>query len=156
MPNDELIKKVVKHIETHNRWDQQTWGAIGDDAFDSYTDEVRPEVWDGVPMYRYDEQEHALISLGVVMEGACDTRFCFAGHTVLQAGDKILINTIDGGGAFCIDEEDQIHPIEERARELLGLSKEQANALFDGDAGDKDLKRYKRLVTRVTGVTFDA
>lgn len=156
MLNEELIKKVVKHITENNRWDQSTWGSIQGDGFDSYTDEVRPEVWEGVPMYRYDEEDHALISLGLVMEGACDTKFCFAGHTVLQAGDKILMNAIDGGAATCMDEEGNIHSIETRAAQLLGLDLIQANALFDGDAGGKDLERYKRLVTEVTGVTFDA
>lgn len=155
MPNEEMIKDVIKHIELNNRWNQTTWGGLNDDQF---TDdgEVRPEAWEMVPAYAIDEENNSVIvDAGLLKENACSTSFCFAGHTVLLAGDKILIDR-DSGDAFkCVDKDGEVHNIEVRARNLLGLDRQQSDTLFSGEAGDKDLEKYKRLITRVTGVTFD-
>lgn len=157
MPNEELIRKVIKHIEANNRWDQAVWASVTDDMLFMNDDGdyvVRPDAWEGVPGYVYDYEECALIELGTVMEGSCSTKFCFAGHTVLQAGDKILLTKEGGDATGCMDSNGVIHNIEVRAMNLLGLTSRQASMLFDGEAGDKDLEKYKRLVTSVTGVTL--
>lgn len=160
MPNEELIRKVIGHIEVNNRWDQAVWGSVTEDMLEDEENEdgyyqVRPDVFESVPGYVYDYEDCVLIELGTVMEGSCSTRFCFAGHTVLQAGDKILLTRDTGEASGCIDTNGIVHSIEMRAQDLLGLSHRQAAILFEGDAGDKDLTKYKKLVTEVTGVTFE-
>lgn len=155
MANAELIRKVIKHIEEHNRWDQRVWGAVHQDQIDD-NDEVLPETWEGLTESetRFGDTYYA-VDARLVLEGACNTRFCMAGHTVLQAGDKIMLNAQDGHAEYCKDKDGNTHNIQARARELLGLDSRASDILFDGVAGNKDLEEYKRLVTRVTGVTFE-
>ena len=154
MPNEELIREVISNIELYNRWDQISWGRLLGNHIDNNGNVIR-ESLEPVPAYARDEDGNLVLTQELVREGSCNTSFCFAGHTVLTAGDKVLISVESGEAWNCVDLQGQDHNIEIRARELLGLSREQASRLFDGDAGDKDLGRFKDLVTRVTGVTFE-
>lgn len=154
MPNEKLIREVINNIELYNRWDQRSWGELGENHFDEFG-EVIQESLEPVPAYARDEYGNLVLTQELVREGSCNTSFCFAGHTVLTAGDKILINTESGEAWNCVDQNGVDHNIEIRARELLGLTREQAVQLFDGEAGERDFGAYKRLVTRVTGVTFE-
>lgn len=154
MPNEKLIREVINNIELYNRWDQRSWGTLQDNHFDDDGYVIR-ETLEPVPAYARDEYGNLVLTQELVREGSCNTSFCFAGHTVLTAGDKILINTETGEAWNCVDPQGTDHNIEIRARELLGLTREQAVKLFDGEAGGRDFGAYKRLVTRVTGVTFE-
>jgi hypothetical protein len=155
VPNADLIRRVAKRIQAKpSLWDQSTWAGIteeNDEDFEAAKQRLlnalfrRVEV-DGV-------QVHHLLSDAIVPEGVCGTKFCFAGHTVLEAGDAIVFDPEDLDYTDMVrTPEGEYRVLEERARELLGLTGTQAEFLFDGEAGGGRWEDYKRLITATTGV----
>jgi len=148
--NVDLLKRVVKRIERDQEmWDQESWGYLPE----HHTIDL------GITEF---ENPIGGRSLGIEVndillseKDLCGTTFCCAGHTVLEAGETILIHYQDLEASFCVDKGENVHMISQRAQELLGLTDEQADSLFAPGAGADDIVAYKRHVTDVTGVEFD-
>jgi hypothetical protein len=71
--------------------------------------------------------------------GKCDTTFCYAGHTVQEAGDTIVWSSyLDRktqkfekvGAEYCCDQYGNTWPIDIRAADLLDLDFDEMNNLF--------------------------
>jgi hypothetical protein len=153
VPNANLIRKVAKRIQNHlNQWDQSTWAGIteeNDEDFEAAKQRLINSLFRRV---EGDGVFH-LISDAIVPEGVCGTKFCFAGHAVLEAGDAIVFDPEDLDYTDTVrTSEGEYRVLEERAKELLGLTSEQTKFLFDGEAGGGNWEAYKRLVTATTGV----
>lgn len=150
MPNEEMIRIVVKRIERDvSLWDQADWASlfIKDDERDIYAEELLPRV--EMPY------EDAMYGLNDFTEVSCGTAMCLAGHTVLEAGDTILFEPNENIAWACLDDNGRQRRIRLRAQQLLDLTDEQASILFDGRAGGGAIDDFKVLITKVTGVTFE-
>jgi len=148
--NVDLLRRVMKRIERDQEmWNQESWGYLPE----HHTIDL------GITEF---ESPIGGRSLGIEVndillseKDLCGTTFCCAGHTVLEAGDAILIHYQDLEANFCLDSEGNTHFIEQRAKELLGLTEDQARYMFAPGAGGGDVAAYKRNITDVTGVEFD-
>jgi hypothetical protein len=83
-----------------------------------------------------------------VLQGACGTTFCLAGHVLMA----------DGGYDVLTDEDGPYFPIPDPgavAGGLLGLDPSQILALFHSYDDDWSVETFKEYITRVTGVRFD-
>lgn len=75
----------------------------------------------------------------------CDSSCCIAGNVVLNAGDKFVVPEWNIGSAYsqgstiqadyCLNQDGELESINTRARELLGITLGQSNALFAGENG---------------------
>ncbi len=153
MPNADLIRKVAKRIQANlNRWDQSTWAGITEENDEDY-EAAKQRLMDALFRQVDDIETHYLISDAIVPEGVCGTKFCFAGHAVLEAGDAVVFDPDDLDYTDLVrTPEGEYRILEERAKELLGLTSTQAKFLFDGEAGGGRWEDYKRLITVQTGV----
>jgi hypothetical protein len=153
VPNANMIRRVAQRIQNHlNQWNQEIWAGVREDNDEDY-EAAKQKLIDALFRRVDDDETHYLLSDAIVPEGVCGTKFCFAGHTVLEAGDAIVFDLED------LDYTDRVRTpegeyrmLEERARELLGLTDTQTRFLFDGEAGHGNWEEYKRLVTAQTGV----
>jgi hypothetical protein len=148
--NEGLLKRVVRRIGAQRaRWDQKSWARVLDD--------VPEDQLEVMVVTDPDEGPDAVHTYLAITPGTtlCGTKFCFAGHTVLEAGDKILLEHGAREADMCVDSEGRTHVIEERAQALLGLDHDQAYTLFDGTAGEGNWHAYKGLIEEQTGVTLD-
>lgn len=157
MPNEEMIRTVIKRIERDlEMWNQDTWGLVP--AEEPAWRDAPKEIVD-LPKEACDEgmasDWHRSVSpFTDGMMTSCGTTFCFAGHTVLEAGDTMLVSTHDNQARLCRTPEGQVRHIMYRAAELLGLRNEvQASVLFS--SGIEDIEDLKRAITQETGVTFE-
>lgn len=142
--NEELFRRVMKRIERDQNWDQQYWGAVTVELADKL--EVSPvQAFAGRHWLELKDSQVEL----------CRTKFCVAGHTVLEAGDTMLVDMEDLEGSWCLTVEGNLETVEQRATKLLGLDNDQAAELFAPNAGNNGLEAYKEFVTEVTGVTFE-
>jgi hypothetical protein len=134
----ELLKLAIKTIETDpRRWNQGAWNFTEDaETVDGFAIGSGVEMWGA----ELQDLEH------------CGTTLCLAGHVVVLAGQRPLAGM--RGYGKCIDPETgTVSDIAAKAAELLGLDSTQAGQLFYG--GGSSVRMYKRLVTKVTGVTFE-
>ncbi len=153
MPNANMIRRVAQRIQTHlNQWNQKVWAGIEEENDEDY-EAAKQKLIDALFRRTDDDEVRYLLSDAIVPEGVCGTKFCFAGHTVLEAGDAIVFDLEDLDYTDMVrTPEGEYRTLEERARELLGLTTDQATRLFDGEAGNGNWEVYKRLVTAQTGV----
>ena len=153
MPNANMIRRVAQRIQNHlDKWDQQTWAGITEENDEDY-EAALVKLREALFHFTQGGEDSFLISDAIAPEGVCGTKFCFAGHTVLEAGDAIIMDPEDPSYADMVRTmEGNYRSLEERAQELLGLAPDQAGRLFDGEAGRGSWEAYKRLVTNVTGV----
>lgn len=149
MVNQELMRSVVARIEADiAKWGQDSWAYIDDEHVAELPTSTAT---DRIGEYPYIDAENA----------PCSTKFCLAGHTVLEAGDKIILYADDDDGEYwrdivdCLTPEGRIVTIDHRAQQLLGITGRMADAIFDGEAGGRGIEAFKELITQVTGVTFD-
>jgi hypothetical protein len=152
--NEELLQRVVKRLRAKpEQWDQDGWVILSEDDVCEVFTRGRP----------YGDR-NVIIGDFALMEGFCGTKACLAGHTVLEAGDEIMIWDSDPEtGTFeCIDDKGNVHNIEIRAQELLGLTRDQADVLFAPHSDSlrvpdisRDLDQFITTISVVTGVTFD-
>lgn len=153
MPNADFIRRVVKRIQAKpGRWDQSTWAGITEENDEDF-EAAKQRLLNA--LFRRVEADgvHHLLSDAIVPEGVCGTKFCFAGHAVLEAGDAVVFDPEDLDYTDLVrTSEGEYRVLEERARELLGLTSSQARFLFDGEAGGGSWEDYKRLITAQTGV----
>ena len=154
MPNANMIRRVVQRIQNHlDKWNQQTWAGVSADGNEEDYEAAVARLREVLFHFTQGGDDHLLFSDAIVPEGVCGTKFCFAGHAVLEAGDAILFDLDDLGYADMVRTPDgQYVMLEERAQELLGITRDQASLLFAGEAGAGNWGAYKRLVTNVTGV----
>lgn len=157
MPNEEMIRIVIKRIERDlEMWNQDNWGHV-------FAEEP---AWRDAPVETvdipneakdegmWDDWHRSVSPFTDGMVTSCGTTFCFAGHTVLEAGDTMLVSTHDYQARLCRTPDGQVRHIMYRAAELLGLEDEdQAGMLFS--AGIEDIEDLKRVITQETGVTFE-
>ena len=162
--NVDLIQRVMKRIERDQAmWDQNNWGQVEEDAPLWYQHVPTEEVEfpnrvcedDCCCSTTFTAASVSDATLIQIPGDACGTTFCFAGHTVLEAGDSVLMNMDRGDAEFCRTPEGEILSIDKRAQQLLGLREDQAMIVFGGSAGDKGLEEYKALFNLETGVSFD-
>jgi hypothetical protein len=139
----ELLRMAVKAIEAEpERWDQEFWakGAPAEDA-------------DLIPVRM---RSHRLNMRPIDVE-RCGTTMCLAGHIVNQAGIPMLttLTAEDDNQAIahCLDQDGFARSISNVAGDLLGLSPQERTFLF-GSMTD-DIDEFKKLITQVTGVTFE-
>jgi hypothetical protein len=136
--NVDLFRKTLDHIETLAAFKEQ-----GLDL---------DEVWDQRTWYQPVRNDEGNI---------CGTKACFAGWACVLAGDDLIEETVteqfkpcgnpDCGcvgasysyqEAFAVDQDGNRYDIEVRARELLGVTPQRANWLFDY-ANDLDTVRTR-------------
>lgn len=109
---------------------------------------AHPEEWrQGEWLWRVpvDEEVPTWRVVDKLDEMQCNTFGCLAGNTVLHAGDKIKWQ--GQTSTMVVNEDDFLKPISQRARELLGLTKDQANDLF---AGTNSLAAMWRMANSFT------
>lgn len=148
MANEELLRRVVKRIERDQNWDQDYWGSVDEFVADNL--EVSPVVSKDGHQNWLEVKDSSITE-----ENLCRTAFCLAGHTILEAGDVLLVSRDGLDATFCLDDTGAFRTIEQRARELLELTEEEADYLFMPTAGGGDLDMFKQEITEVTGVELD-
>jgi hypothetical protein len=139
--NADLLRRVVKRIERDlDTWDQRYWANRA-----SMTDMEweREEISDAEETF-VDQYS-----------APCGTTFCLAGHTIMEAGEKVRFKFGFDEASTCLTAEGERVPIPQRAKELLGLSQVQADILFGSRAGGDDFDYMKQIITRLTGVKLD-
>lgn len=164
MPNEELIRTVIKRIERDlEMWDQGTWGRLEADS--PFWNINKASEMVKAPKEAEDEgmwgdqlsSVSPLTDIDLATYGpqlaSCGTTFCFAGHTVLEAGDAMLVSTEDFQARLCRTQDGEVRHIYHRAKELLGLEEYEASELFS--AGIEDIDDLKNAIHEVTGVTFE-
>ena len=154
MPNARMIHKVAQRIQNHlDKWNQQTWAGVSDDGNEEDHEAAVIRLREVLFHFTQGGDDRLLFSDAIVPEGVCGTKFCFAGHAVLEAGDAIVFDLDDPSYADMVrTPEGNYVSLEERAQELLGITQSQASLLFAAEAGAGNWEAYKRLVTNVTGV----
>ena len=154
MPNANMIRRVVQRIQNHlDQWNQATWAGVREYDNDEDYEAAVTKLREALFHFTQGGEDRLLLSDAIVPEGVCGTKFCFAGHAVLEAGDAIVFDLDDLGYADMVrTSEGNYVSLEGRAKDLLGLTEEQSDRLFDGEAGGGNWEAYKRLVTNVTGV----
>ncbi len=84
-------------------------------------------------------------------KGWCNTTYCFAGHAVVRAGWRPVWDG-DPDATRC-RKDGEVKLIEDVAREVLGLTENQAEKLFDAP---NDLGDLAKIVTQIEdGELFD-
>lgn len=153
MPNANLIRRVVERIQAKpSKWNQHVWAGIEEENDEDYEAAIA-KLKEALFHYTQGGENRFLLSDMIVPEGICGTKFCFAGHAVLEAGDAIVFDPEDLDYTDMVRTPDgQYVGLEKRAQDLLGLTDQQADRLFDGEAGSGNWESYKRLITAQTGV----
>lgn len=155
MPNEELIRTVIKRIERDLvMWDQDSWGSVVEEGsfWDRPTEIVavpREAADEGMLLDEVEVRPISDLDLSQPQILSCGTSFCFAGHTVLEAGDAMLVNHA-GEVSLCRTPEGQVRHVFHRAMELLGLDEDQAGQLFS--AGINDFEDLKGAIACETGI----
>lgn len=123
MINVKLLREVLQYIETHpQKWNQQAWFKVGQRS-------------NGEPIFNK-------VTLQFEEVNSCNTSMCFAGHAALMSGfdappkNDYLMWRGWGPGLRKAETMD----VDEYAREVLGLTFEQADVLFQGENTLEDLK----------------
>lgn len=133
----------VDELETHaGLWDQSTWGDIArSDRFHEIVATQKPN-------------SSGVVTVELAPENAieCGTSFCFAGHTVLRAGDRPLFTfnqdypgTAKMFDVVTSDDKRRMH-VSTRAAELLELDATTADILFDAENNLDDIREIVRRV----------
>lgn len=121
--NYELLDEIMAFIEAHpGTWIQDSWYKnVHPETGDIFLEQVTEEV---------EEQN------------ACSTSFCFAGHVALHEGfpNPPKTNTDPWARLVVVDDREYHEDVSDFARETLGLTLEQADALFDSGNTLQDLK----------------
>lgn len=141
--NVELIKQVVKRIEhDEDSFDMRNWVAK------FYGQRV--DYWGRE--HAYLPYELKAFGLNDEQLSACKTRFCFAGHALVEAGiltpDGREINE-DGSTQW-----DPKYDYVDRAANVLGLDGDHALEIFM-NTDIRTVAELKEQITRTTGITFE-
>jgi hypothetical protein len=125
--NIPLMRKIIEHIETApETWKQSSWAYVEDPlGLPEASNEVDREVYES---WGYED------TVRVADPNLCGTALCIAGHAVNM--DTKVVFLVDDTGSASLAQEvatGEVFDIETRARELLGLTANEASMLFDGD-----------------------
>lgn len=89
--------------------------------------------------------------------GVCQTAYCIAGQAVAQAGIKIeyvLSYEHDGIKHMFAERTENGRWISDEAADILGLTEDEADDLFDGDNEFSDVKRVAEQICERRGLTL--
>ena len=124
-PNLPLLRKVLEHIDAHpEEWDQTLWGT--NHAFVNEYGQVT-----------YDLQRDAT---------ACHTACCIAGWAIMIDGTYKV--GFPAGGMVV---EDAMRDPGQVARELLGITRDEASILFNGGNSRKQVQLAAQLIASRAG-----
>ena len=85
----------------------------------------------------------------VAKDDVCDTAYCFAGHAVVRNGDTIIWGDDTVATYMCRQPDGRARYISNRARDVLGLTAEQAQSLFRPMNTLEDIRGYIKQFTGV-------
>ena len=116
MPNEKLLREVLDYIKTHPQsWYQDAWFA--------YFDSSR-------------KRQYSLESFEVTEVNSCNTAYCFAGHVALRSG--FAAPPKNGGSSWYDESRGQY--VDDFAKQELGITASQADALFGAENTLEDLE----------------
>lgn len=123
-------------------WNQATWGYLTDSVL------ADAHVVDSFSSTYWSDQIVTVDGLAdlVMADNACGTAMCFAGHTVVLTDQPVLVNRESGLFEGVVVDKDTSMSVGIAAKELLGLTHEQADALFDGDNTIEDIRAIIALI----------
>lgn len=160
IPNTELLKELVEWVEHQDslpvedperKWNQHAWAAIKEELI----------------QYTQDSGYLGRIVLEIKEESrdpnVCGTAYCVAGKVVVDAGYKFLFDDYDGMATMAVpkdvtvlynedgvtvgyDERMRLNAlafastVDEIARDLLGISKDEAQQLFAASNTSSDIR----------------
>jgi hypothetical protein len=131
MVNVELLEDTMKHIEENPQtWSQNNWYVWRTATGDKY--------W-------------GVVTTEMVETNSCGSAYCFAGHAALSAGfsappKENYAGWFGQNGQY----------VDEFARETLGLTQAQADALFHGDNSMDDLRNMVDAIIENPKITGQA
>lgn len=129
--NIELLDKVMDHIE-HNQelWEQSTWAGLVVNGYSS----------EDLRRFVAEDPDNP----------ACGTALCFAGHACNASGWHPLFDItgfwFSAHTGTCKNKAGEMAPIEDKAKELLGISWDTAEKLF---AGENSLETLRNMVAHL-------
>lgn len=134
--NKQLARQVFAHVLTEDNWRQSSWAAVTHDeplpqsAFQEFL----------VPERSWDDESVEVTEVDAIPVDACQTAKCFAGWAVSLAHPRTKM-LIDGSGSaeYALLADNSIVEIRAQAKEDLGLSDRDADALFNGGNGVEEL-----------------
>lgn len=135
-----VLERIEREVEKAGKgpdvtyagaWDQHRWGELDPDKLREF----------GIP----DKVSRVAVPPEVAAE--CGTSFCFAGHTLVMVGDRLLLDGSTPAWAtsrlvFNVEPFDSDEPmgIRPRATQLLELTVDQADVLFDEENTLTDIR----------------
>lgn len=158
--NESRLRMAIDAIAQRPKsWDQGVWGHYSETLAERLVEAKIPN------------RDYMMLPEGVT----CGTTMCLAGQVVSQAGLPLLWWEDDPDADLCLDPEtDEVFEIMAKAQELLGLTDQQAQHVFAGEAAkytweelasgeaysseetrEDDIERFKRNITHWTGVQFE-
>lgn len=142
-PNLRLLRKVLNHIDKHpESYYQGAWAT----RWGSWVRQSQRYRW----VSYMDRKTKKVRRRKATM---CTTSYCFAGHAIVQAGHDFrtmgLHDDLEIDGRHT-----SIYRVIDKARELLGLTQEEANALFEGDNTRRDVQDVCEQIWRRAGKTL--
>jgi hypothetical protein len=156
----QLLDAVFAHICAlpqdgldEETWNQGVWLSLNSDTVQELLDERSAAL---TPLNPTNVLGHLKLSPEVAIT-ECGTAACFAGHAGLMVGDSPVVKVsrwtdydedgnpieraaIDDDWGRLVDADGRVRPVEERARDLLGLDYCQAECLFNASNTIHDLK----------------
>jgi len=128
--NLEVLKEVRDLIAVETNHKQRVWGTVNKSILRKITDRFRPKTYGG----------------GEYIPVSCPTAACVAGWTGIVAGAKMLVNAneleYDGSTieiSSVLTPTGDVEHVSNYAREVLGLTSNEADYLFDGDWTNKSV-----------------
>lgn len=124
--NVELLEKIRDQIEDEENHDQSLWARIS------------RKVLQTIPGRWTDNYGDKFITV------SCPTAACVAGWAASMSGAVMLVNEYEGdytsGSAECnqVLKDGEVRHISSYAREILGLTSAEADALFDGEWSNEE------------------
>jgi hypothetical protein len=170
---------MMDQFNTWGRWDQGHWSVAEMDTDEPTTEILQSHHDDMDEEFDREGREVAVDVLDkAILNGVCQTAYCMAGQTVVQAGRKILYDDASWNGSGLFASADQCvevqptgsfnrygYPVTEvvdgtqdnissAARRILGLSPYEADEFFAGDNSIMKLKQYANKFARDRDMEF--
>lgn len=136
--NMRLLNRIVDRIHKRGEWDQTGWAQPTDRSVHDLPLAGEMSMLGLPDEYRHEEYR-------VMDPNLCGTAFCVAGHAVNMTRDALFL--IEPGDRMAHQFFDMtnctVGDIESEAQEILGLTADEASALF---AADNQLEDIERMV----------
>lgn len=145
MANNERLDEVLVKIEGDlEHWNQDSYGHFID------RNEVAKSV--GLEYFSWINVTDEIVAAVEEKWNACDTAFCFAGHAVLEYTDsKPSVRDLMFGWTYVDQKDPNSGTVHLKAKEVLGLTGDQAEVLFDGN---NSLETLRGLVEAIKDNEF--